>query len=85
MNYTTYRRLIDNNMKSSGDIDYDTKKIRVNKKRSKGEKGGILDTIVHEETHRLNPKMSESNVKRKTTKKLGTMGGKRKRKLYGLY
>ena len=80
-----YQRKVDNRMKQSGDIDFDTRQIRVNKTRSRGEVGGILDTIVHEETHRKHPQMREKAVKQKTTAHIKTMTPHAKQKAYKRY
>ena len=78
----SYRYKIANKMKADGEIDYDKKLIRVNKPRSKKHKGGILDTIVHEEMHRLHPRMSEKRVRKKTTVKIKRMRPKSKTRQY---
>lgn len=58
-----YRRKVDRGMKGSGEIDFEKKTIRVNPKKEE-----LLDTIIHEETHRKNPKKKEKWVKKKTDK-----------------
>jgi hypothetical protein len=80
-----FRRIVDNRMKSSGDIDFDRKVIRVNQSRSRGEVGGVLDTQVHEELHRKHPRMHESTVTKKTTKALKTMGPRDRQRIGRLY
>lgn len=77
-----YKYKTDNKMRDSADIDYDKRIIRVNKKKSRNEKGGILDSIVHEEMHRLHPQMHEKTVRKKTTAKIKKMGKKQKSRLY---
>lgn len=85
-----YKRIVDNKMRNYGDIDDDKKVIRINKKKSKEwtkkhKKPGVLDTIVHEETHRKHPKMGEKAVKKKTKKQIKQMGQKQKVKEYSKY
>jgi hypothetical protein len=81
-----WKRVVDNKMRWYGDIDYDKRIIRVNKSSKKNKKmGDIINTIVHEETHRLHPKMYERNVKKFVVKKLNRMGKKQKQKLYSKY
>lgn len=77
-----YRYKKTNKMRTDGDIDFDERVIRVNKSRSKKHKGGILDTIVHEETHRLHPEMHEKTVRKKTTAKIKKMSPKSKARQY---
>jgi len=55
-----YKRVEDKKLRgASGEIDYDKKTIRVNPR-----KGDVINTIVHEETHRKYPKKSEEWVKK---------------------
>lgn len=81
-----WKRKVDNKMKDCGETDYDKKTIRVNKKVSKKEmRGGVLDTIVHEEMHKKYPNMKERTVRKKTPKKVAKLYPKAKKKLYSLY
>ena len=68
-------------MLSDGDIDFDKKIIRINKTRSKKHKGGIIDTIVHEDMHRLHPQMSEKSIRKRTTARIKKMSVKAKARL----
>lgn len=73
-------------MRFYGDTDYKTKTIRVNKSKKKNKRPGeILDSIVHEESHRLHPKMHEKNIKKHTLKVLKRLSDKMKKKLYSRY
>ena len=77
-------------MHNYGDTDLDNHVIRINKKASKayGKKhkvAGVLDTIVHEETHRKHPKMGERKVVKRTKKKIKKMTKKQKAKHYSRY
>jgi len=81
-----WERIRDKRMRWSGDIDYEKKIIRVNPSKKKNKKpGDILDTIIHEETHRLHPKMWEKTVRKETKHKIGSMSQKQKNKLYSKY
>ncbi len=80
-----YKRFTDNKMRSSGSIDYDKKEIKVNRKKSKNEPGGVLDTMVHEEMHRLHPRRHEKNVKSMTTEQVRNMSKGKKKKIFSLY
>lgn len=85
-----YKRVVDNKMRGYGDIDFDNHIIRVNKKRSKeyskkNKKAGVLDTIVHEETHRKHPRMHEKTVRKKTKKAVKKMSQSQKNREYKKY
>ncbi len=58
-----YKRKVDRSMHDYGEIDYETKTIRVNPR-----KGELLNTIIHEELHRVHPDWTEAKI-RKTSKK----------------
>ncbi|MCH8069283.1 MAG: transposase [Candidatus Marinimicrobia bacterium] len=63
-----YTRKVDNTMKGFGETDFKKKVIRINKSKKKNKrKGEILDTIVHEEQHRIHPGMKEKNIKKTLT------------------
>ena len=84
-----YKRVVDNKMKAFGDIDYTKRVIRVNKKRSKAVSApgypGVLDTIVHEELHRMYPKMKEKNVRKEAPKRIKKMSKREKSKYYARF
>ena len=81
-----WERIKDNRMRWHGDIDYEKKIIRVNKAKKKNpKKGEIINTIVHEETHRLHPKMWEKTVDKETAEKLKALSQVQKNKLYSRY
>ncbi len=75
-----YERIVDNRMKDFGSWDSEKREIKVNKR-----KGGVLDTIVHEETHRRHPRMNEKVVQRKTTATIKAMTPKTKTAHYSRY
>ena len=88
-----WKRKTDNKMRDSGEIDWHTGTIRINKKKSKSEKSkkkygtkaGVLDTIVHEEMHRIHPKMTEREVRKRTKRKTEKMSRRVKKKHYSKY
>ena len=81
-----YTRKVDNTMKGFGETDFKKKVIRINKSKKKNKrKGEILDTIVHEEQHRIHPEMKEKNVQKRTKKLVKKMGDKTKVKMYSKY
>ncbi len=84
-----YKRVTSNKMRYFGDIDDEKRVIRVNKRRSKSKdgkkKGGLIDTIVHEETHRLHPKMHEKTVIKATKRSVKRMSARQKKKNYSKF
>ena len=82
-----YTRIVDNKMRWQGDTDTEKKIIRVNKEKSKKKSGsgGVLDTIVHEETHAKHPNMHEKTVYKKTPNIIKTLASATKKKLYARY
>lgn len=82
-----WKRVVDNKMRWQGDTDLEKKVVRVNKKKSKKKsgRGGVIDTIVHEEMHVTHPKMHEKTVYKKTKKKVKRLTPKQKKKLYLTY
>ena len=81
-----YKRVVDNKMHAFGDMDLEKKVIRVNKKKAKKiGKGELMDSIMHEESHRIHPKMHEKNIRKLTKKQLKKMSKKQKTKLYNKF
>ena len=89
------KRIVDNKMRDYGEENDHTHTIRVNKALSKRDpnlirpvnKGashypGVLDTIVHEEMHARNPRLTEKQVWKRTRKKMVTMKPQAKQKAY---
>lgn len=72
-------------MRWYGDIDDKTKIIRVNKSKKKNKKGDIINTIVHEELHRVHPKMWEKTIDKKVIRSLQGLNQRAKNKLYSKY
>jgi len=80
-----YKRSVDNRMRDYGSIDWDKKAIKINKTMSRTIPGGVLDTIVHEETHRRRPQLSEKAVKKQTTRTIERMPASTKSRHYRRY
>jgi len=81
-----WKRIKDNKMRWHGDIDDEKRIIRVNKSPKKNKKKGeILDTIIHEEQHRIHPKAHEKTIRKITIQKIKLLGQKEKQKLYNKY
>ncbi|MGH7249395.1 MAG: hypothetical protein ACREGC_00290 [Minisyncoccia bacterium] len=82
-------RKVDNKMRSFGDFNEATGKIRINKKMSKKNKKGnypeLLDTIVHEEYHKAHPKATEKKTYKVTKRIVKKLSRKAKNKLYARY
>lgn len=90
--------VINNHIKSYGQVDMDSHKVEVNVKKHKGDKKQLADTIKHELLHIKHPAMKEKDVYKKTgtisrkeqdallaklrTKKLNYKSGAIKRKLH---
>lgn len=86
MNKDGFKRMVDNAMRSYGEVDYGKRVIRINKKKSKKTgKGELLDSIVHEEQHVKHPRMKEKGIKRLTEKLTKRMPSKVKRRHYARY
>ena len=58
-----YARKVDKKMRDYGEIDFENKSIRVNPK-----KGDLINTIVHEETHRKYPDKPEKWIRKRAKK-----------------
>jgi hypothetical protein len=81
-----YHVKIDNKMKPFGETDTKRRVIRVNAKKSKstGQRGELLDSIVHETKHALHPRKSEESVQKMTARATARMNRKTKSKYYQL-
>lgn len=93
-----WKRKVDNRMHSYGEVDYNKKLIRVNKKKARKNPllkrpinkhahryPDVLDTIVHEEMHVSHPKRTEKQVRRMTKNKIKRMSPKQKKKHYNKF
>ena len=57
-----WRWVVDNRMRDYGDIDYERRVIRINHAMHKRERGSLIDTLFHEELHRLFPSLGERAI-----------------------
>lgn len=57
-----WRWVVDNRMRDYGDIDYERRVIRINHAMHKRERESLIDTIFHEELHRLFPSLGERAI-----------------------
>lgn len=77
-----------------GFIDEKKKVITINKKRHRNKKAqkefakqdrSMINTIVHEEIHRVHPNMTEKGTRKMARKKVSSMSVKEKNKNYSRY
>ena len=89
-----YKIKIDNKMEAFGEVDFDKKIIKINRKAHiKAKKKALWDipqkdstlinTLLHEKMHIAHPKMKERNIRKITREKLIEMSKKIKNRLYG--
>lgn len=71
----SFKRIVDRRMKDFGEIDFGNRTIRVNPGRTG--RGGILDTVIHEELHREFPDMSERKIVKLAKKRAKKMSMKK--------
>ena len=57
-----WRWVVDNRMRDYGDIDFERRIIRINYDLHKREQESLIDTLFHEELHRLFPNLSERAI-----------------------
>ena len=57
-----WRWVVDNRMRDYGDIDYGRRIIRINWEMHKRERESLIDTLFHEELHRLFPYLGERTI-----------------------
>ncbi len=71
--------VINNKEKGFGSFDEKKNLITINRKRHKGNKSELLDTVVHEKVHARHRKMKEQTVRRVTAKMIAGMSPEQKR------
>ena len=57
-----WRWVVDNRMRDYGAIDYCRRVIRINREIHKRERESLIDTLFHEELHRLFPYLGERTI-----------------------
>ncbi len=75
--------VINNKEKGYGSYDENTNVIAINRKRHKGKKKELLDTLVHEGLHAKHHKMTERTVRTKTKKVIARMSPTQKQQQLG--
>ena len=78
----SWRWVIDNRMRDWGDIDFQRRVIRVNHAMHKREGERLIDTLFHEELHRLFPRLGEWAICLMTKALLPTLSRRYKAQLY---
>lgn len=77
-----WRWAIDNRMRDYGEIDYERRIIRINYAMHKRERESLIDTLFHEELHRLFPNLSERAICAMTRVLLPTLSPRYRAWLY---
>jgi hypothetical protein len=57
-----WRWMVDNRMRDYGDIDFERRVIRINRERHARDRESLLDTLFHEDLHRLFPYLGERAI-----------------------
>jgi hypothetical protein len=57
-----WRWIVDDRMRDYGDIDFERRVIRINHAIHKRERESLIDTLFHEELHRLFPNLGERSI-----------------------
>jgi hypothetical protein len=78
----SWRWVVDNRMRDWGDIDFERRVIRVNHAMHKREGERLIDTLFHEELHRLFPRLGEWAICLMTKALLPTLSRRYKAQLY---
>lgn len=73
--------VVNNHMKAYGQMDPKTNVVEINKKKHKGDKTELADTIHHELLHVKHPNMKEREVKDKATREVDQMSQSEKDRL----
>jgi hypothetical protein len=77
-----WRWVVDNRMRDYGDIDFERRIIRVNHAMHKRNGEHLIDTLFHEELHRLFPRLGEWAICLMTKALLPTLSRRYKARLY---
>jgi hypothetical protein len=74
--------VVDNSMRHYGEIDYERRVIRINHAMHREERGALIDTLFHEELHRLFPALGERAISSMTRLLLPTLSRQYRAWLY---
>ena len=58
----SWRWVVDNRMRDYGAIDYVRRTIRINREMHRRDRESLIDTLFHEELHRLFPYLGERTI-----------------------
>jgi hypothetical protein len=78
----SWRWVVDNRMRDYGDIDFDRRIIRINHAMHKRDREPLIDTLFHEELHRLFPYLGERAISCMTRILLPTLSPRYRAWLY---
>ncbi len=73
-------------MRAYGDTDTEKRLIRINVKKSKksGNRGEVLNTIIHETEHAKHPRLGERQTYKRTARLEKRLSRRKKQKYYNL-
>jgi hypothetical protein len=77
-----WRWVVDNRMRDYGHIDFERRIIRINYAMHKRERESLIDTLFHEELHRLFPSLGERAICAMTRVLLPTLSPRYRAWLY---
>lgn len=77
-----WRWVVDNRMRDYGDIDFERRVIRINHAMHRRGRESLLDTLFHEELHRLFPSLGERAICAMTRVLLPTLSPRYRAWLY---
>ena len=77
-----WRWVVDNRMRDYGDIDFERRIIRINHDMHRRKRELLIDTLFHEELHRLFPSLSERAICAMTRVLLPTLSPRYRAWLY---
>jgi hypothetical protein len=77
-----WRWIVDDRMRDYGDIDFERRVIRINHAIHKRERESLIDTLFHEELHRLFPNLGERAICAMTQVLLPTLSAQYRSWLY---
>ena len=77
-----WRWVVDNRMRDYGDIDFERRIIRINRERHARDRESLIDTLFHEDLHRLFPYLGERAICGMTTALLPTLSARYRSWLY---
>lgn len=77
-----WRWVVDDRMRDYGDIDFERRIIRINREMHKRDGEHLLDTLFHEELHRMFPYLGERAISAMTKLLLPTLSPRYRSWLY---